>query len=490
MTTQTDATFELIRSLTQNEKRYFRVFSQSSGSDKNYLKVFDALDKMKTYDGKILKQKLSGSKLNVSYEKNYLHKQLLKSLRTFYSENNSAIEIQDLLKSIEIIYRKRLTSQCQKLVERGIAICGKFENWNNELEFIEWQYRIYGRDGNYKKLLVYESEGLKRKEDLLASIRTYAHIQKMIYSLLSIVQNRSLYAEKKVKEEFRKTISECLSLLKKNKNGFRIRELTYSTLYLAYHYSDDLRLAYEYSLATYKLYNDAPHFKYDLPFKYFVAIGNLVNRCIYLKKYEEGLNYISELKSFVKQLPSFDVQDIRQEQRSAVFGYESRILINTHRYSEALIAAKEYEENYNTENLRKNILLADTMKLARIYFVNDLLKESLKRVNSLINLSPDGVKLEFFTDAHLIRMCIQYDLNRFDVLQHHSQTAKRFLEKHQVEDDFAFIFIEMMKQIGKTDLPKKHRHIFRENFPRLKKSAKETFEQYSDLIEWVGEKMD
>ncbi|HET6991261.1 MAG TPA: hypothetical protein VFJ43_08060, partial [Bacteroidia bacterium] len=300
-----DATFELIKELTQNEKRHFRVFSGTSGSDKNYLKVFDALDKMKIYDNKTLNKKLAGTKINVSYEKNYLHKQLQKSLRTFYSENNSSIQLLDILKTIEILYRKRLIAQCQKLVDRGIGIVEKYELWNFHLELIEWQYRIYARSGNYKKLDLYEKEGLHEKKKLLETIGTYAAVQNEIYSMVLIANDRGIYIRKKLKDACRKVIARCLPVLKKHETEFRIPELIYSTLYFAAHFSGDLKKAYHYSLSTYRLYNKYPHFKNDLPFKFFVAIGSLINRCIHLKKYEEGLGYISELKLFVKHLPAF-----------------------------------------------------------------------------------------------------------------------------------------------------------------------------------------
>jgi hypothetical protein len=485
---QSDATFELVKALTQNEKRYFSVASGASGKDKNYLTVFNALDKMKTYDSGVLNKKLGGKKLNVSYEKNYLHKQILKTLRAFYSEGNSAMEVQEILKSLELLYRKRLNSQCQTLVHKGMAICNKHELWAYHLEFIDWQYRIYARTGNYKKLLAYEREGLKEKKGLLNSIHTYSKIQNEIYSVVTIAQSQSVYAEKEIKGVLKKTIGKSLVLLKKHKTSFRISELLYSTLYLAAHYSGDLKGAYDFSLANYKLYSAHPHFKTDLSFKFFVAIGNLINRCIFLKKHGEGLHYISELKLFVKQLSSFASQEIQQEQYSVVYEYETRILLSTHQYSDALKTTQEFERNYNTKGLRRNILLLDSVKFARVYFVNGLLRESLRRVNVLINENAEGLKLDFFTYAHLIRLCIQYDLKKQDVLGHLTQTAQRFFEKHKIEDGFAYLFVDIIKQISKTDTEKIHKLIFTGNLARLKKLLTETFEHYRDLIEWVEAK--
>lgn len=486
---QSDATFELVKSLSQNEKRYFRVFSAAPGSDKNYLKVFDALDKMKAYDSKVLNKKLAGRKINISYEKNYLSKQILKTLRTFYTESNAAIELQDTLKSIEILYRKRLTTHCQKLVDKGVGLSKKYELWHYHLELLEWQYRIYARDGNYKKLMAFETEGLVEKEFLLDQTRAYAHVQRLIFSVMTVAQNKGGYINKQVEEELKTAISEAKLLLKTYKSSFRISELANSIIYIAVHYLGDIKEGYVYALKTYALYHQHEHFQIDSAFKFFACIGNLTNRCINTKRYDDGLKYIQESKSFVKKLSSFAVQDIQQEHFSTIFGHESRILLATKRFAEALKVAKEFERVYVSKNLRKNILLTDTTNLARVYFANGLFRESLKRLNTILNESPESVKLEFFVYAHLLRLCVHVELDNYDVLNHLAQTAQRFFQKNEIEDEFASAFVELIKQVSKRDDPKTRKQIFARELPALKKLAKEPFEQYFEIADWVESKI-
>jgi hypothetical protein len=486
---QSDATYELVKSLTQNEKRYFRVFSASTGNDKNYLRVFDVLDKMKVYDSKALNKKLAGKKINISYEKNYLYKQLLKTLRTFYTESNSSIELQDTLKSIEVLYRKRLTAHCQKLVDKGLTIAKKFELWNYHLELLEWQYRIYARNGNYKKLMAFETEGLVEKEALLDQMQAYAQVQRLIFSAMSIVQNQGGYINKQVGAELKNAISEAQLLVKNYKSCFRILELAYSVIYISLHYLGNFKEGYVYALKNYELYQQHEHFKIDSAFKFFACIGNLINRCINTKRYEDGLKYIQELKSFVKRLSPFALQDIQQEQMSAVFGYESRILLGTKRFADALKAAKEFERVYINKNLRKNILLTDTTNLARVYFANDLLRESLKRLNTILNESPEGVKLEFFVYAHLLRLCIHVDLENYDVLNHLVQTAQRFFQKNEIKDDYASAFLVIIKLVSKADDQKMRKQLFAAHCAGLRKLAAEPFEQYFELSDWMEGKI-
>lgn len=286
----------------------------------------------------------------------------------------------------------------------------------------------------------------------------------------------------------RNSMKEQLQLLKKYQSSFRITDLLYSTLYLAAYFSGDAKGGYQYALKNYQLYEQHEHFKTDSAFKFFVTISNLTNRCITLKKYEEGLIYISEIKSFVKKLSPFASQDIRQEQQSAIFGYESRILLGTNRNAEALKAAKDFERIYDPKNLRKNIFLTDSVKVARVYFVNGLYRESLQKLNTLLNENQEGIKLDFFTYAHLLRMCIHFNLGNYNLLAHLVQSAHRFFQKQNLDDDFAFAFIELMKQVGKAKASKNRRELFIRELPALKKMTKEPFEQYFELAEWLESK--
>ena len=47
--------FDLIKSLTKSEKRFFKLASSLQTGDKNYLKIFDAIDRQSNYDENTIK---------------------------------------------------------------------------------------------------------------------------------------------------------------------------------------------------------------------------------------------------------------------------------------------------------------------------------------------------------------------------------------------------------------------------------------------------
>ena len=80
--------FQLIKTLTKAEKRHFRLFiqRQNASDEKLYVRLFDAMDRLKEFDDNKLSIKLpdiSGRRLiNL---KRHLHEVLLKSLRLLHT---------------------------------------------------------------------------------------------------------------------------------------------------------------------------------------------------------------------------------------------------------------------------------------------------------------------------------------------------------------------------------------------------------------------
>src|SRR5688500_13937745 len=76
-TTGSDELYRLVHSLSTNEKGYFQKYAKRhspKGSD--YLKLFDALNKMESYEEKLLKKKFK----NLPDLKNYLFELIMDSV--------------------------------------------------------------------------------------------------------------------------------------------------------------------------------------------------------------------------------------------------------------------------------------------------------------------------------------------------------------------------------------------------------------------------
>ncbi|MFM7726445.1 MAG: hypothetical protein ACKO7B_07070, partial [Flavobacteriales bacterium] len=132
--------FELIKTLTKSEKRFFKLQSSLQSGDKNYVRLFDVIDGMDAYDEDVVKKTFKGEKFinHLPSEKNHLYKLILKSLRGYYSETSVASGLKQDIKNIEILYNKGLFGECIKFIERAKKIATRYEKFYYLFELISW----------------------------------------------------------------------------------------------------------------------------------------------------------------------------------------------------------------------------------------------------------------------------------------------------------------------------------------------------------------
>ena len=93
--------FSLVQSLTKSEKRFFKLNSSLQAGDKNYLKLFDYIEKQSSYNEEELKKYFEKERFiqHLPSEKNHLYKLILKSLRSYYSDQSVKSQLKEEIKT-------------------------------------------------------------------------------------------------------------------------------------------------------------------------------------------------------------------------------------------------------------------------------------------------------------------------------------------------------------------------------------------------------
>lgn len=135
-----DKLFNLINSLSKSEKRYFHLYTKQHiiGAENKYQVLFKSIEKQKQYDeAKISKDFAKKNiKLNISSEKNYLYNLILKSLRSYYSENDDQMKTLQLKMDYLVLLKKELYKEAEQRLNQLNKLCIKtndsislFENY-------------------------------------------------------------------------------------------------------------------------------------------------------------------------------------------------------------------------------------------------------------------------------------------------------------------------------------------------------------------------
>ena len=116
--------FDLIRSLTKSEKRFFKLHSTLQSGTKNYMRLFEAIDRQKNYDEDELRRVFAGETFirHLPSEKNHLYKLVLKALRAFHAEATVSGTLKIAIKNIEILYDKALYAEASRTLRRAKRI--------------------------------------------------------------------------------------------------------------------------------------------------------------------------------------------------------------------------------------------------------------------------------------------------------------------------------------------------------------------------------
>lgn len=301
MTAQ-DLTFDLVKSLSMNEKRYFRVSAASAGESKNYLLVFDALDKMETYDAKKLAQQLKG--LNVSYEKNYLRKQILRSLRSFHAESGIEIILLQKLTDIQILYQKKQYKLCLAEIERGIPLAETHEKFAALYELLRWKSVVA-----YEGLLLdltrdYMKTGVKKVHEaltLLLNFQDYEDLHDQFFYLTKTRKGLEDNEERARFDELMKTDllqDENKALSKRARNYFFSMNATYYLL------KGDIEKSFEHSYALLQNAEKSPAMIREEPRIYYSSLHNFLVRCVPMGRHDLFEIYLEKLRRLPELLTS------------------------------------------------------------------------------------------------------------------------------------------------------------------------------------------
>lgn len=180
--------FDLIKSLTKSEKRFFKLSSSLQSGEKNYLKIFDFVDKQNNYDEEGLKNEFKNERFinHLPSEKNHLYKLILKSLRGFHSDNSINSILKEEIKNVEILYKKSLYKECRKFLLRAKKTAEEHEKFYYWFELISWEKLLIEEDyeqGNFN----FDLDNLIQEElSVIEKLRNLAEYQ-MIYSRINYI---------------------------------------------------------------------------------------------------------------------------------------------------------------------------------------------------------------------------------------------------------------------------------------------------------------
>jgi tetratricopeptide (TPR) repeat protein len=186
-----DKLFQLVRSLSKTEKRYFSIYAQlhTKSENNDYLKLFREFERHETLDETKIKANLSGQRLLEHYAvtKSYLYDLILKAMRS-YSKHSDDKRVLDLIQDVEFLASKGIFDQALQLLYKAREISEQQGLLANLDLLLHWEKRIHLASGfvyfNEQRL-----EGLSKEQ---AKVQLQRRLQNRLWLKNAIATGKRL----------------------------------------------------------------------------------------------------------------------------------------------------------------------------------------------------------------------------------------------------------------------------------------------------------
>ncbi|WP_026464585.1 hypothetical protein [Adhaeribacter aquaticus] len=493
----TDAVFQLIKTLTRSEKRHFRLYNSHHGAKEElkFLQLFDVLENQEKYNEQEILNKIPViKKVQLANIKANLYKHLLSSLRQYHANQNVDIQLHEQLDQARVLYNKGLYGQSLKLYEK-IKIAAR----NAELphialaaihyeKLIESQYITRSIEGKAEALSLesmHLATHLSKVHELSnLSLRLYGHYIKMGHA--------------KNQEDFdfiRNFFETNLPSLDIKEASF-FEKLYYYQIHVWYYYiTQDFKACYRFAQKWVDLFEGNSDQIYQQPMLYIKGLHNLL-ASLY------NLLYYSKFKSVLQKLEAFAADSTRRStpniemllflhiytNKINIFFLEGTFTEGVKIIPEILAGLKQYQPQLDPHRL-----LVFYFKIASLYFGSGNFQKCIEYLNKIIDYSHLNLRSDLQGFARILSLIAHYEAGDDEALDYQIKSVYRFLGKMNDQQPMQVEIFRFLRSLNSM-APNQLKDAFVALKNKLIAIAANPFERrpflYLDIISWLESKIE
>jgi len=483
--------FTLIRSLSKNEKRYFKVFASRhvlAGKNK-YVSLFDAIVTQEEYnENEILREEKRFGKKQLADLKNYLYRLILKSLAAFHSDNSISSQLKNIFRQIEILFEKGLYSQCEKLVQRARKICNEHELNHNLLEIFFWEKKIINATAGGMRTISDLGRLYNEEKDALQQLQQdnyywYPYAQMFVYSISEghLRRPSQLNKLKKSLEGIREVNAHTIA---SKVNYFFANEIYAFIL-------QDWKSLYSWCKKHLKMMEENSMRLTDSHMNPYIGLlNNFFTACLHFKKYDEALVCIMKIRQLSSRSEYTHVRIFSRSYMLELYLYGT-----TGEPEKALPRIPEIETGllkFKNKIPREHLLIL-YHNTFYIFFMAEQFSASLRWLNKILD-NTDSFRGDVQGIARILNLVVHFEIGNMEMLPYIIKSSERFLSKRNRLYTLEKRMLKFFHKLSATDDLKKQM----EYFIQLKKEiinspdepAIKTAYEYFDFMSWVECKLE
>lgn len=489
--------FNLVQSLTKSEKRFFKLSSSLQSGDKNYLKIFEYIDGLEEYDEGALKKHFKDERFikHLPSEKNHLYKLILKSLRSFYSEQAVGNVLQQEIKNIEILYNKALYKECEKFLKRAKKMAKEYEKFYYWYELLSWEKKLLEDAYEEGELHRNLDDLIEEEEDVIAKLRNLAEYQALYSRINNLFRSEGFTRNEEEKKVVQDISNHHLISGKNTAISTRATTMCYYIKGLCSATNRDYVSSYLFFNKVRDILDKSNLLEDNLGKRYVLALSHLLYCYLDSKDFKNVFSTIDLLKSLEgkKGFESADIR-IRIFSVSAILALSAHNALGEFEKSLSLVPNIENQLSILGNKLRKEQKISLLYQIAYTYFGIGDYKKSLSFLNEVLNDNEQKLRQDIYTYARILNLVVHYELKNYDYLSYVLKSTNRYINKSKRNYTIENYALKQFRKLAKDEDEADREDLFdgiKQDLVKLFKNPKEQVVlEYFDIQSWVDSKVE
>ena len=376
-----DLLFQLIQTLSSEEKRQFTRLAKTNKRDTAYGKLFKALDKLTIYDEKSFKLKHKNAAFikNFSKNKNKLMDKILDLIVGMNIDESGEAKIKHTLSFLPALYKRKQFGLMRKKINSIKKTAYTFEQFYLLIEVLEWEKKMVWNDvnGNYSNAV----EDIIKEQEICIQQLTKQLAYKNLRRRVSILNRKDLMLEKQENIDSFESLMQNELLQDDLKFLSKEAEIHYCHIKINFY---RFKQNHEESLAYSKrLLELCENRKKYFPNEYKMALDAYIVSCDTANKFDDYLDILHKLEKVLiaehSELFAFHRMNF----------YRLRYYLGTSQFDEAIKIAAKVEDRWLelSPHLTEARYFTFCFNLMMLYWIVGDLEETENWLICILNFS-------------------------------------------------------------------------------------------------------